>query len=133
MRDLKIDLIRTMDERDRRDSLIVKLDKEALNLRSLAEIYENDVKLLHDKIERTMYVDLFFLFYNDRLVKINLNIFINFSDVEKSNETALDILKNRVMETNTSFSHTLSLFESKNKEYLSAQNKLSGKLFNFCT
>jgi len=57
MRALKVDLIRTMDERDRRDSLIVKLDKEATNLRSLAEIYENDVKLLHDKLERTMYVE----------------------------------------------------------------------------
>lgn len=56
MRELKVDLIRTMDERDRRDSLIVKLDKEATNLRSLAEIYENDMKLLHDKIDRTMYV-----------------------------------------------------------------------------
>lgn len=56
MRELKVDLVRTMDERDRRDSLIVKLDKEATNLRSLAEIYESDTKLLHDKIERTMYV-----------------------------------------------------------------------------
>lgn len=54
MRELKVDLIRTMDERDRRDSLIVKLDEEATNLRSLAETYENDMKLLHDKIERTM-------------------------------------------------------------------------------
>lgn len=53
MRELKVDLIRTMDERDRRDSLIVKLDKEATNLRSLAEIYENDMKLLHDKIDRS--------------------------------------------------------------------------------
>lgn len=56
MRELKVDLIKTMDERDRRDSLIIKLDKEATNLRSLSEIYENDMKLLHDKIERTMYV-----------------------------------------------------------------------------
>jgi len=66
MRDLKVDLIKTMDERDRRDSLIVKLDKEATNLRSLAEIYENDMKLLHDKIERTVYVlflyNLLFIF-----------------------------------------------------------------------
>lgn len=56
MRELKVDLVKTMDERDRRDSLIVKLDKEATNLRSLAEIYVNDMKLLHDKIDRTMYV-----------------------------------------------------------------------------
>lgn len=56
MRELKVDLIKTMDERDRRDSLIVKLDKEATNLRSLTEIYINDMKLLHDKIDRTMYV-----------------------------------------------------------------------------
>lgn len=56
MRELKVDLIRTLDERDRRDSLIIKLDKEATNLRSLAAIYENDMKLLHDKVERTMYV-----------------------------------------------------------------------------
>lgn len=56
MRELKVDLIKTMDERDRRDSLIVKLDKEATNLRSLAEIYVNDMKLLHDKIDRTKYV-----------------------------------------------------------------------------
>lgn len=56
MRELKVDLIRTMDERDRRDSLIVKLDKEATNLRSLAEVYETDMKLLHDKIDRTMLV-----------------------------------------------------------------------------
>lgn len=56
MRELKVDLIKTLDERDRRDSLIVKLDKEATNLRSLTEIYENDVKLLHEKLERTMYV-----------------------------------------------------------------------------
>lgn len=62
MRELKVDLIRTMDERDRRNSLIVKIDKEATDLRSLAEIYKNDMKLLHDKIERTMYV--YFVFYN---------------------------------------------------------------------
>lgn len=54
MRELKVDLIKTMDERDRRDSLIVKLDKEATNLRFLTEIYETDMKLLHDKIERTV-------------------------------------------------------------------------------
>lgn len=66
MRELKVDLLRTLDERDRRDSLIVKLDKEATNLRSLAGIYENDMKLLHDKIERTMYIFLInnFLFSN---------------------------------------------------------------------
>lgn len=63
MRELKIDLIRTMDERDRRDSLIIKLDKEATNLRSLSEIHENDKKLLHDKIERTMYVSLILYFF----------------------------------------------------------------------
>lgn len=62
MRELKVDLIKTMDERDRRDSLIVKLDKEATNLRSLAEIYVNDMKLLHDKIDRTMYVQFLFCF-----------------------------------------------------------------------
>jgi hypothetical protein len=62
MRDLKMDLIRTMDERDRRDSLIVKLDKEATNLRFLTEIYETDMKLLHDKIERTVYVHIICLF-----------------------------------------------------------------------
>lgn len=56
MRDLKIDLIKTMDERDRRDSLIVKLDKESTNLRSLNQIYEHDMNLLHNKIERTLYV-----------------------------------------------------------------------------
>lgn len=32
------------------------------------------------------------------------------------------------METNTSFSNTLSLFESKNREYLNTQNKLNGNL-----
>lgn len=63
MRDLKIDLIKTMDERDRRDSLIVKLDKEATNLRSLNEVYENDMNLLHDKIERTVYVKFVYCFY----------------------------------------------------------------------
>lgn len=63
MRDLKVDLINTMDKCDRRDSLIVKLDKEATNLRSLADIYENDVKLLHDKIERTVYVLIFYIFH----------------------------------------------------------------------
>lgn len=63
MRELKMDLIRTMDERDRRDSLIIKLDKEATNLRSLSEIHENDKKLLHDKIERTMYVSLILYFF----------------------------------------------------------------------
>jgi len=46
--------------------------------------------------------------------------------VEKSNETALQRLKNRVMETNSSFFNTLSLFESKNREYLDIQNKLDG-------
>lgn len=105
MRELKVDLIRTMDERDRRDSLIVKLDKEATNLRSLAEIYENDMKLLHDKIERTI-------------------------DVEKTNESAIEKLRNRVMETNTSFSNTLSLFEIKNREYLDTQEKLSDDMLN---
>lgn len=63
MRDLKVDLIKTMDKCDRRDSLIVKLDKEATNLRSLADIYENDVKLLHDKIERTVYVLIYYFFH----------------------------------------------------------------------
>ncbi|XP_026810983.1 kinesin-like protein KIF11-B [Rhopalosiphum maidis] len=105
MRELKVDLIRTMDERDRRDSLIVKLDKEATNLRSLAEIYENDMKLLHDKIERTI-------------------------DVEKTNESAIEKLRNRVMETNTSFSNTLSLFEIKNREYLDIQEKLSDDMLD---
>ncbi|XP_025204037.1 kinesin-like protein KIF11 [Melanaphis sacchari] len=105
MRELKVDLIRTMDERDRRDSLIVKLDKEATNLRSLAEIYENDMKLLHDKIERTI-------------------------DVEKTNESAIEKLRNRVMETNASFSNTLSLFEIKNREYLDTQEKLNDDMLN---
>ncbi|VVC37337.1 Kinesin motor domain, conserved site,P-loop containing nucleoside triphosphate hydrolase,Kinesin motor [Cinara cedri] len=105
MRELKVDLIRTMDERDRRNSLIIKLDKEATNLRSLAEIYENDMKLLHDKIERTI-------------------------DVEKTNESALEKLKNRVIETNASFSNTLSLFENKYKEYLDSQDKINGHMLN---
>lgn len=61
MRDLKVDLIRTMDERDRRESLIIKLDKEATNLRTLAEVYETDMKLLHDKIDRTMLVFSFLI------------------------------------------------------------------------
>lgn len=51
--------------------------------------------------------------------------------MEKTNESALERLKNRVMETNTSFSNTLSLFESKNREYLDTQNKLNGNYFNF--
>lgn len=34
------------------------------------------------------------------------------------------------METNNSFSNTLSLFESKNREYLDTQNKLNGKLID---
>ncbi|XP_022161919.1 kinesin-like protein KIF11 [Myzus persicae] len=105
MRELKVDLIRTMDERDRRDSLIVKLDKEATNLRSLAENYENDMKLLHDKIDRTI-------------------------DVEKTNESAIEKLRNRVMETNISFSKTLTLFESKNREYLDTQEKLSDDMLS---
>lgn len=46
--------------------------------------------------------------------------------MEKINESALERLKNRIMETNTSFSDTLSLFESKNREYLDMQNKLNG-------
>lgn len=54
-----------------------------------------------------------------------------FRDVEKVNESALEKLKSRVMETNSSFSNTLSLFESKNKEYLETQNKLSGNYWNF--
>jgi len=33
------------------------------------------------------------------------------------------------METNTSFSKTLTLFESKNREYLDAQDKLNGNIF----
>jgi len=33
------------------------------------------------------------------------------------------------METNTSFSKTLTLFESKNREYLDTQDKLSGNIF----
>ncbi|XP_050543316.1 kinesin-like protein KIF11 isoform X2 [Daktulosphaira vitifoliae] len=105
MRELKVDLIKTMDERDRRDSLIVKLDKEANNLRTLAEVYENDMKLLHDKIERT-------------------------TDVEKSNESAIEMLRHRVSETNVSFSNTLSLFESKNREYLDNQNKLNDEMYH---
>lgn len=52
-------------------------------------------------------------------------------DVEKTNESALERLKNRVMETNTSFSNTLSLFESKNKEYLDTQNKLNGDFLHY--
>jgi len=54
------------------------------------------------------------------------------SDVEKTNESAIEKLRNRVMETNTSFSNTLSLFEIKNREYLDTQEKLSGNIF-FCT
>ncbi|KAL5244371.1 hypothetical protein ACI65C_011781 [Semiaphis heraclei] len=105
MRELKVDLTRTMDERDRRDSLIVKLDEEATNLRSLAETYENDMKLLHDKIERTI-------------------------DVEKTNESAIEKLRNRVMDTNTSFSNTLTVFENKNREYLDTQDKLNDHMLN---
>jgi len=77
MRQLKVDLIRTMDERDRRESLIVKLDKEATNLRSLTEIYENDMKLLHDKIERTMYDTFVNYFYT--YITININNFISYN------------------------------------------------------
>lgn len=51
------------------------------------------------------------------------------SDVEKTNESAIEKLRNRVMETNTSFSNTLSLFEIKNREYLDTQEKLSGNIF----
>jgi len=50
------------------------------------------------------------------------------SDVEKTNESAIEKLRNRVMETNTSFSNTLSLFEIKNREYLDTQEKLSGNI-----
>jgi len=77
MRQLKVDLIRTMDERDRRESLIVKLDKEATNLRSLTEIYENDMKLLHDKIERTMYDTFVNCFYT--YITININNYISYN------------------------------------------------------
>jgi len=52
-----------------------------------------------------------------------------YSDVEKTNESAIEKLRNRVMETNTSFSNTLSLFEIKNREYLDTQEKLSGNIF----
>lgn len=54
----------------------------------------------------------------------------HFSDVERTNESALEKLKNRVMKTNDTFSNTLSLFESKNKEYLEIQNKLSGNVID---
>lgn len=37
------------------------------------------------------------------------------------------------MKTNDTFSNTLSLFESKNKEYLETQNKLSGNYIDFLT
>jgi len=33
------------------------------------------------------------------------------------------------METNSSFSNTLTVFENKNREYLDAQNKLNGNIF----
>lgn len=56
-------------------------------------------------------------------------MFVLSRNVEKTNESALERLKNRVMETNTSFSNTLSLFESKNREYLETQNKLNGNYF----
>jgi len=63
-------------------------------------------------------------------IEIVLNIYlIFFSNVERTNESALEQLRNRAMETNTSFSKTLSLFESKNKEYLDTQNKLNGSFY----
>lgn len=49
--------------------------------------------------------------------------------MEKKNESALEKLENRVMETNTSFSNTLTLFANKHKEYLDTQEKLNGNLF----
>lgn len=33
------------------------------------------------------------------------------------------------MDTNTSFSNTLTVFENKNREYLDTQDKLNGKNF----
>jgi len=33
------------------------------------------------------------------------------------------------METNTSFSNTLAVFENKNREYLDTQDKLNGNIF----
>lgn len=33
------------------------------------------------------------------------------------------------METNTSFSNTLTIFANKHREYLDAQDKLNGKFF----
>jgi len=59
----------------------------------------------------------------------NFHLFKISSDVEKTNESAIEKLRNRVMETNSSFSKTLMLFESKNREYLDTQDKLSGNIF----
>lgn len=46
--------------------------------------------------------------------------------MEQTNKEALEKLKKRVIETNASFSSTLSKFDNKNREYLDTQNKLSG-------